>query len=414
MDAMDTLFPSAPLCYSFELTFACNNLCPGCANVLESRRDEFMTEWKFLLDRIAPSENRTKYAELIRISGGEPTLHPDFQQIIEYIDSFALPHVTFTNGRWPHPEKVLDTFKVCSHFWGLLMSLHGSDALSHKAFMGDIPGAFEETCANIKRASESGLAVFTNTVLTKYNCEQIEQLIELSQRLGAHCAVFNRYLGNVHPIEPSEAELRQAILTIEGLQEQGEACHLGDCVPPCFVKNSSIGSNGGIELCAISPSGEVRPENLTRYSFGNLFESAIEEIWQSEEAQWYRKQLPAQCEACVELDRCRGGVRAVTIEHDLIGDRLMGEAILESEPDTFEFDPDWKVIPNFRLRERQGGYLLCRINWSIPIAHDAKPFIDALNGERTLGQLHERFGDNILELIGELYKQDFIDFEDGE
>jgi radical SAM protein with 4Fe4S-binding SPASM domain len=292
-----------------------------------------------------------------------------------------------------------------------LVSLQGSTAFVHHAFTGSEERGFEETCVSIQRAADAGLEVFTNTVLTKYSCEQIEEIIELSRKLGAEYAVFNRYLGKANPIEPAEEQLRQAIRLIEQLQSEGVSCRIGNCVPPCFTENSSSGANAGIEHCVISPEGLVRPDNLTSFTFGNLFEQSIEEIWRSDKAQWYRSQIPEKCLKCVELPRCRGGARSVAIEHGLEGDRLMKEPIRESQPETLEFDPEWKPIPYFMIREESFGYLLYRYDWSVPVTNDAKPLLDALSGENTLAELHNQFGDAGLELIGHLYKEGCIEFK---
>jgi radical SAM protein with 4Fe4S-binding SPASM domain len=404
-------FPSTALSYGIELTYECNNACSDCANIWEPQRNKRLQEWKILFDKIAPPENRNKYAELIRITGGEPTLHPEFCEIIEYLDTFGVCHAIFTNGRWTKPDAIIDTFRRCDNFIGLLVSLQGSTAFVHHAFTGSEERGFEETCVSIQRAADAGLEVFTNTVLTKYSCEQIEEIIELSRKLGAEYAVFNRYLGKANPIEPAEEQLRQAIRLIEQLQSEGVSCRIGNCVPPCFTENSSSGANAGIEHCVISPEGLVRPDNLTSFTFGNLFEQSIEEIWRSDKAQWYRSQIPEKCLKCVELPRCRGGARSVAIEHGLEGDRLMKEPIRESQPETLEFDPEWKPIPYFMIREESFGYLLYRYDWSVPVTNDAKPLLDALSGENTLAELHNQFGDAGLELIGHLYKEGCIEFK---
>ncbi len=403
--------PSAPISYAVEITYQCNNFCPGCANVFEPERHEILHEWKLLFDRIAPPQNRHQYAELIRITGGEPTLHPEFCQIIEYIDTFGIPHAIFTNGRWTNPDKIIEVFQNCQNFIGLLVSIHGSTPPAHTAFTGGSELSFEETCSNVQRAASAGIEVFTNTVLTEYSCGQVEDVIALSQTLGAHYAVFNRYLGKPNSIELSEEQLQDAIRLIEQLQNEGVHCRIGDCVPPCFEKNSSLGSNGGIEHCVISPKGYVRPENLTSYTFGNIFEQSIEEIWQSEQARWYRKQVPEKCLACVELSHCRGGCRSVTIEYGLEGDRLMKEPIREALAETLEFDPGWKPIPHFTIRKESFGYLLARVNWAIPITQDAKPIVDAIDGEHTLAHIQQQFGDDALDIVGQLYKEGCIGFE---
>ena len=155
----------------------------------------------------------------------------------------------------------------------------------------------------------------------------------------------------------------------------------------------------------------MRPDNLTSYTFGNLFEQSIETIWQSEKAQWYREQVPEKCLECAELPRCRGGCRSVTVEYGLEGDRLMKEPIRQAPAETIELNPDWKPVPYFTVREESFGYLLCRYDWSVPVTPDAKPFVDAINGEHTLAELQNQFGDEALDFIGHLYREGCIGFE---
>lgn len=410
------LFPSAPISYAIELTFACKNACPGCSNVWHSHKNQTLQNWKALFDRICPPENRSEYVELIRITGGEPTLHPNFYEIISYIDSFGIPHALFTCGRWQTPDDIIRLYRNCKNFIGMLISLHGGTVSAHHAFvqnqhLEDSP-AFEETCDNISQASQAGIDVFTNTVLTRHSCDQIRDIISLSQRLGATCAVFNRFLGSPTPIEPSENQLRKAILFIEELQNEGVPCRIGNCVPPCFVKNSSEGANGGIEHCAISPQGWVRPNNQTDYVFGNIFEQSIQDIWASEKAQWYRAQIPQACSECALLSRCRGGEKRVIGKNSYVEkDRLMTEPVVKAEPETLTLDPDFKPVPNFRIRQEPFGYLLTRYNWSLPISPQAKPIIDAIDGGHTLAQIQEKFGDDALNFLGLLFQEHFIGFD---
>ncbi|MBD3308366.1 hypothetical protein GF339_18165, partial [candidate division KSB3 bacterium] len=147
------------------------------------------------------------------------------------------------------------------------------------------------------------------------------------------------------------------------------------------------------------------------YVFGNLFEQSIEEIWGSERAQWYRRQIPAQCLECIEFSRCRGGARSVTVEYGLEGDRLMKEPIRQPVAETIELDPAWKPIPYFTVREESFGYLLCRLNWSVPVTHDARPLLEAINGQNTVERLYQEFGEDGLQLLGHLYREDCIGFE---
>ena len=404
------LFPSAPLSFAVELTYACNNSCTGCANVWGSRRQQTLTRWQELFNRIAPPEHPDKYAELIRLTGGEPTLHPEFPQIVDHVDSLGIAHVLFTNGRWPASSATIELYQKQENCLGMLVSLHGSTPDAHNSLVGD-KDAFTETCGNIRQAADAGIEVFTNTILSKESCEQVEDIIHLSKELGADYAVFNRFLGDENSLHPTKEQLREAVLLIEDLHKQGVSCRIGNCVPKCFAPNSTEGSNAGIEHCAVSPEGLVRPDNLTSTVFGNIFEQSITEIWHSEQARQYRQQIAPACLQCVEISRCRGGNRSAALELGKKQDPLMTAPIRETEEGVIHLDSRWKPVARFRIREEAFGYLVTRYNWSVPVAVTARPVLDVMNGKNTLAEIQEQFGKEGLDLIGRLYHEGCVVFE---
>ncbi|MDU9051147.1 MAG: radical SAM protein [Candidatus Electrothrix sp. Rat3] len=402
--------PSAPISFSVELTNACPNSCQGCANSWNKKHQESLKDWKTVLDRIAPPEHRQKYAELIRLTGGEPTLHKDFPAIIEYIDSFDIDYAVFTSGRWQND--LLPLFISCNNLTGLLISLHGKDAPTHDAFVQSA-NAFEETCITIQRATEAGIEVFTNSVLTQDVCEQLDDIIALSQKLGANYAVFNRYLGPPHRQEPADSTLRDTIAAIEKYQGQGIQCRMGNSVPPCFIETTSEGANSGIEHCVISPQGWVRPDSTMPYVFGNLFEDSIETIWKSKEAESYRNALPDTCLQCVALPQCRGGYRLPTEKEQAFQpDRLMREPLTQVPVHQVDLNLQWKPIPLFKNIRKEGfGYLITRYNYSIPASEHAYPLLTKIDGTMTLAQLEDQFGTDCLDFIGYLYQNRFVHFQ---
>lgn len=402
-------FPSAPICFSIEITLSCNNKCSGCSNISrKAGHQNSALNWDLLLDLISPPRNRKKYAEAFRITGGEPTLHNDFFHIIRYLDSFKIPHALFTTGRWSKTDQIIDLYKNCKHTVGLLISLHGSTEASHTAFIGEIQGSFEETCKNISIASKAGITVHTNTVLTRYSCEQIKDIINLSNQLGAERAVFNRFISYKHSLLPTESQLKRTVDLIENLRNKGIPCRLGNCIPECFIENSSKGSNSGIEHCTVSPNGWVRPDNLTTFTFGNIFEQNIEDIWQSERANYYRHQVPNECHECIELPRCRGGEKSVCIEYGLKKDNLIKSPIKNKKPKPIILDPNYRPVPYFNVREQHFGYILTRYDWSIPFSAEALPIVKSIQNRDKIETIENRFGEEGKEIVGHLFEEGFI------
>ncbi len=370
-----------------------------------------MGRWKEILDIIAPPDNRKKYTELIRLTGGEPTFHKDFIRIARYVDSFGIPFSIFTNGRWPDPLNLANILKNRKNLVGILVSLHGDDAFTHGCFSNTDEKAFEETCSNIKLAAGLGIEVFTNTVITKFNIDKIERIIKFSKSLGASCAVFNRLISRNSNIAPDNKALKKAINLIESLNKKGELCHIGNCVPFCFAKNSIHGANSGIEHCTISPEGFIRPSNHTDIIFGNIFDKPIEEIWKNEIAEKYRDSIPETCRECVLVERCRGGIRMADNSDYFQPDPLMTEPVTSVPEDRINLDPDSVPFPDFNIRKTDFGYIACLLNFSIPFTNEAGSMLHAIDGKSTISAIYEKFGEPALEVIAYLYREGFIWFD---
>jgi len=78
------------------LTNICNQKCSYCfaANQLEQKKTEMsFKDFKFVLSFLKKNNEKT-----IRLMGGEPTLHSQFEKIIDYIISQDLKVHIFTNG----------------------------------------------------------------------------------------------------------------------------------------------------------------------------------------------------------------------------------------------------------------------------------------------------------------------------
>ena len=178
---------SLPALYTYEITSVCNNKCIGCGSASIKENNGHSSNWKGILDIIIPS------AENIRISGGEPTLHPQFESIIQYINQKQTAFVLFTNGRWQKAKKTIKALQECDYFKGALVSLHGHQEKIHDDFVG-FQGAFSETIANIERATSAGLTVATNTILTDSACGYVEEIHALASELGVECVRFARFI----------------------------------------------------------------------------------------------------------------------------------------------------------------------------------------------------------------------------
>jgi len=405
-----------PVFYSLELTPTCNNRCQGCYNVFAPNRQSrdgmighrqplTFAEWQGILARIAP------HARRLKLTGGEPTLSPDFARIVRRIQHLDLEFVLFTNGRWLQPDALLDLLSDVPQLVGMLISLHGARARSHEAFTG-VPGSFSETVTNIKRAVDRGLPVTISTVLTQANADEIADIVALARELGTEHTVFNRFLGPPLPgISLSDAELVRATRRVDKLRQQGERVQFGVCIPQCLVDNSSTGCLAGTAYCTIDPWGNVRPCNHSALLAGNLLHQPLEEIWHSAVMEDFRNAIPAQCRTCTAFGQCHGGCRAVAMELGLDRDPLIRRPIPDRErPPTVLHLPS-EARPLARYHLSQG--LLVHGNAVLAVPMENRAVLSILDGQTTLQEIEQQFGQPGLALVGALYQNNMVELQTG-
>ena len=248
--------------------------------------------------------------------------------------SFAI----LTTGRWTkgNIDRTLTLLKNSERFLGFLISLHGDNAADHCAFTESSSKAFVQTCNSIKKASAYGIRVFTNTVITNKNWNKISDIVLLSEKLGSAMAVFNRFVAVEHLLLPTTVQLGWAIQSVLSLRNAGRPCRVGNYIPKCFFPQNTYPTPAGFELCHISPSGRIRPDNFSHFAFGNILSDELSQIWNSDKAHFFRNHFPSSCLDCAALSVCRGGLKSLSIESPIaVGDPLM------QGPLSFDQVHDW-------------------------------------------------------------------------
>jgi radical SAM protein with 4Fe4S-binding SPASM domain len=396
---------SIPIYYSLELTPFCNNRCPGCSNVFRRERAPIsVSGWQQIFAHIAP------HAHSLKLTGGEPTLHPKFEVILKTLAALNIPYTLFTNACWVKPERLI-TLLQSNQCGGLLISLHGHKAESHEAFTNQ-PGSFAETIKNIRQVTKTRLRVNLSTVITRWNWNRIYEIAELGQELGACYIVFNRYIGPERlQIEPDNDQLMTAIAKIESLRCEGEPVKFGNCIPPCFITNSSKGCWAGTAYCTIDPWGNLRPCNHSPLIVGNVLEQSIEVLWQSEKMNTWRALSPNECRQCSEFSVCRGGCKAMIEIRQLARDPLATNPIKNenSTPREIVFFEGAYPTLSCTVKPDYFGYALIKGISFYTIPESAKAFLDMLNGHNTLAEILNVFGQGALDLTGVLYEQGLVE-----
>ncbi|MDY7039832.1 MAG: radical SAM protein [Chloroflexota bacterium] len=399
---------SRPALVTLELTPDCTNRCPGCFNPFRDARNRPplpASEWRRILEKICPD------AHLVKLSGGEPTLHPEFDDILTFLDEFDQPFSLFTNALWERPGWLVQRLCSLPQFHVALISLHGVTPTAHEVFTGT-PGSFTETVTNLRHAVRAGLTVCLSTVIHRHNLNELEGVAQLAAALGVRVSFARMLCDEPSPLEPTPDELRAAVAEIERLREAGYRVKFGNCIPQCFTPSASAGCLAGVAYCAVGPWGDLRPCTHSLTLCGNLLTDSLAEVWQSPAMQSWRSLIPPACHRCAAFSQCHGGCHALSELRGTPGDPLMrGPQTSSTPPPPIRLSPDWCPAPtHFELRAEPFGPVLLRGNRVVPIQPKMLQVLDACDGRTTLSELEGRFGPWGIEVVAALAQQKMLHF----
>ncbi|HVF23590.1 MAG TPA: radical SAM protein [Pyrinomonadaceae bacterium] len=173
---------------SVELANVCNLHCSYCfrsEDNLYSRHAEFFP--LELLRRIVSEAREAAHITRVNFTGGEPTLHPQFAQILETIAAADLQASFVTNG-W-HFERVWPALsnnrQAISH---VAFSIDGIERETHDHWRGN--GSFDRLIRAFSRCYISRLPFAIKIVVRRDLVDQLEQIAIFAARLGAAALNF--------------------------------------------------------------------------------------------------------------------------------------------------------------------------------------------------------------------------------
>ncbi|HEY5101565.1 MAG TPA: radical SAM protein [Steroidobacteraceae bacterium] len=161
------------------LTERCNSRCVSCDYWRHGRADMNLESVRRLLPSFARLETK-----VILISGGEPLLNPAWSDIAELLRASGQKLWLLTSGLSlaKHARRAGQLFDA------ITVSLDGIDRETYRAIRG--LDAFDNVCAGIKAAADTGVAVAVRVTVQRANFRQLPALVELARQLGARQVSF--------------------------------------------------------------------------------------------------------------------------------------------------------------------------------------------------------------------------------
>ena len=205
------------LAIRLETNKSCNLRCRYC--YAQSGEDQVKIADFNVLKRIVSEAKELGIRSVVVIGGGEPTLHPNFRELIAYIDSLGIIPMLFSNT-------ILITEELAEFLYDHNASVMGKlDSLKPEVqdYLAGREGAFQEIkkgLENLLRAgfskpSEPGkLRLGVSFVSNKMNLEEIEEIWHFCRQ--------NNIFPNMEILTPTgraNDELEDKLLTPEEIKE---------------------------------------------------------------------------------------------------------------------------------------------------------------------------------------------------
>ena len=306
----------APICLTWELTYACNLQCVHCLSSSGQRDPRELTtaEAKRVLDEL-----RDLQVFYINIGGGEPMVRRDFFELVEYSVNSGIGVKFSTNGAFIDTEKARRL--AAMDYLDIQISLDGVDEATNDAVRG--AGSYRMARTAMDNLAAAGFGPFKiSVVVTRHNVPQLDQFKALADSYGAQLRITRlrpagRGADSWHELHPTLGQQREIY---DWLMKAGDNVLTGDS----FFHLNALGDplpglnmcGAGRVVCLIDPIGDVYACPFVihdEFKAGNVRdEGGFSRVWkQSDLFRSLREpQSAGACASCGAYDACQGGCMA--------------------------------------------------------------------------------------------------------
>lgn len=275
----------------------------------------------------------------ITFTGGEPLLHPNLIEIINYSHDLGL-HTTITSNGSLLTEKFFNKIKN-KKLLSFAISVDGNEK-THDRIRGE--GTFKKAIDAIRLCSKQKVDVSSTTTISKINYEELEQIVPILIKSGCQSIYFQRMRGvgkgselsSVYLNHDENKDVTYKILSLSK-KYSNKACRIAYKDPFVNIIDEQFkesmnnysqkfivgGCRAGISYLFVTTQGDVLPCPFLRISIGNINDNHIEKIWVNTEllTKFRNKNNYAKCRSCENWNICRGcRAEAYIQNNDLFSD----------------------------------------------------------------------------------------------
>lgn len=305
---------------SIEIIRKCPNKCMHCSSFSTESCSEVIP---FELFKNVIVGAKKIGLQTVCFSGGEPFLHPDIVEMIEFVHGQGINSYIYSSGiymddsntRGPIPYEIFD--QIVHRVTKIIYNIEASEENAYDMIMGT-RGCFDFLGESIRRTVEVGIIAEGHFVPNKINQYQIEQTLKYCTDLGIskvsflRLVIHGRAYENRHKLLLSDDDLLKVEKTLIQIKNENaynirigvpllgetEGCH-------CEAADGklNIRYDGKVFPCEVFKNNRVEP--LVNCEPENIFNDSIENIYTNSEYLKKARELVRlhacdyDCEKCV-------------------------------------------------------------------------------------------------------------------
>ncbi|NDC44935.1 MAG: mycofactocin radical SAM maturase [Actinobacteria bacterium] len=306
----------APICLTWELTYACNLQCVHCLSSSGTRDPRELTteQAKAVLDEL-----RDLQVFYINIGGGEPMVRRDFFELLEHAEHCNIGVKFSTNGAFITPENARRL--AAMNYLDIQISLDGANRATNDRVRGE--GSYDIALRAMDNLRDASFGRFKiSVVMTRENVSQLDEFKALADSYGAQLRITRlrpagRGADTWNELHPTAAQQR---VIYDWLMHHGEDVLTGDSF---FHLNAFGDALPGLNLCGagrvvclIDPLGDVYACPFVihdEFKAGSVLEDGgFTRVWKSSDlfTSLREPESPGACASCGSYDACQGGCMA--------------------------------------------------------------------------------------------------------
>lgn len=279
---------------SIEIIRKCPNRCVHCSSFSSEDCTEIIPfeTFKEVVDGVKSLGLKT-----ICFSGGEPFLHPDIIEMVQYVYRNGLQCYIYSSGiymdsmknRSSIPDKIIESIQ--GKVTKIIFNIEAIDEFTYNTIMGT-QGCMAYLKQSIESATKKGIVVEGHFVPMKYNKNQLEGVIDYCEKLGVNKVSFlrlvmhGRALRNREKLVLSDEEMKKVNEELMKLYKS-KSSYIRIGVPllgetkevHCEAANGklNIRYDGSVYPCEVFKNDRI--SKLDEIKPDNIFEKTIEDIY---------------------------------------------------------------------------------------------------------------------------------------